>query len=184
MKSLLSILVIAVSVGVYFVYIKPLTLDIRVQIAKKQEIEKVLNRVKEIKEKRDSILQEYNSISVDNIEKLNKIIPETINSVVIFNDLASAGAEYGLTVQEYKADVQNLNQNSVSETVSDLPYKKTRLTIKLSGPYSQFITFLEKIESSLRIIDITSLSVKQGSSSEKGPVTLDYVLEANVYSLR
>jgi Tfp pilus assembly protein PilO len=153
-------------------------------MAKKQEIEKVLNRVKEIKEKRDSILDEYNAISVEDIEKLNKIIPETINSVEIFNDLASAGAGYGLTVQEYKADEDNSNQNSVSETVSDLPYKKTKLTIKFTGPYSQFVGFLEKIESSLRIIDINSLSIKQGSSSDRGPVTLDYVLEANVYSLR
>jgi Tfp pilus assembly protein PilO len=129
-------------------------------------------------------LDEYNAISVEDIEKLNKIIPETINSVEIFNDLASAGAGYGLTVQEYKADEDNSNQNSVSETVSDLPYKKTKLTIKFTGPYSQFVGFLEKIESSLRIIDINSLSIKQGSSSDRGPVTLDYVLEANVYSLR
>ncbi len=183
MKSLLSILVIAVSVGVYFVYIKPLTVEVKVQMAKKAEIDKVLNRVKEIKDKRDSIFEDYNSISTEDIEKLNKIIPEKINSVVIFNDLSSVAAQYGLTVTDFKADSVSSEQSAVTDTTIIEPYKKTNLTFSLSGTYSQFIEFLETVESSLRLTDIIQLGIKGGSSTGQDRL-LEYTIHATVYSLK
>lgn len=183
MKSLLSILVIAVSVGAYFVYIKPLTVEVKVQIAKKEEIQKVLNRVKEIKDKRDSIFEDYNSISTEDIEKLNKIIPETVNTVEIFNDLSTNAAQYGLAVTNYKAENNSSNNSAVTDTTVVEPYKKTNLTFTLKGQYTQFVEFLETIESSLRLIDIVQLGIKGGSST--GPITpLEYTIHATVYSLK
>lgn len=185
MKSLLSILVISISVGVYLVYIKPLAVDVRVQIAKKEEIEKVLNRVKEIKDKRDSVFEDYNAISSKDIEKLNKIIPEEVNTVEILNDLSSVASQYGLSVTEYKAENELMNNSAVSESdgaVSET-FKKTHIIFNLKGQYAQFVEFLETIESSLRIVDIVQLGIKGGSSS--GPATsLEYTIHATVYSLK
>lgn len=182
MKSLLSILVIVVSVGVYFVYIKPLTVEVKVQMAQKAEIDRVLNRVKEIKEKRDAVFLDYNSISLEEIEKLNKILPETINSVVILNDLSTLAAQYGLTIKDYKVDNFTIENNAVSEGETVEPYKETKLTLKLIGSYNQFVTFISKVESSLRLMDIVHLGIKQGGG---GPANLlEYTLEVNVYSLK
>jgi Tfp pilus assembly protein PilO len=183
MKSILSILVIAVSIGVYFVYIKPMTVEIKINLAKKAEIEKVLNRVDEIKDKRDEVFSDYNSISETDLEKLKKILPEKINSVEIFNDLSVVALEYGLLVTEFKADENVSDRNAVDETTTNAPYKKTKITFKIKGTYTEFTSFLKKVESSLRLMDIIFLSIKPGSG-ESVNIPLEYLIEANIYSLK
>jgi len=184
MKSLVSIFVIVLSVGTYFYYIKPLTIDIKTKSAQKAEYDNVLNRVKEIKEKRDAVFSEYNSIPSVDIERLNKIIPSEVNSVGMLNDLSALASASGLKVVDYK--VNNPNSSNREEIVSDgsKMYNTSSITLKINGQYNQFIKFLTSIESSLSLLDIVSLNVKQGSEKGSSLATMDYTLEANTYSLR
>ncbi len=184
MRPILSVLVIIVSIGVYFFYIEPLTLEVRVQLAKKNEIERVLNRVREIKEKRDAVLSDYNSISEEDIKKLEKILPENINSVVILNDLNSVASQFGLVIKEYKADEVINNNNSVSDGGPGDPYKKTKIIINVEGSYGQFLNFLTALESSLSIMDVVFLNIKGSEGNVSIASPLQYTLEANVYSLK
>lgn len=182
MKSLLSTFVIVVCIGAYFLYIKPLSVEVRVLGSKVQEYEDVLNQVKEIKEKRDSLVDQYNNISPENIDKLSKIIPETVNPVVVLNDMSTVGASYGVIVKDFK--VKENSGNDRGEAVeTQSTFKTTTISAGLTGAYPQFIEFLNEIESSLSLFDIVSLTIKQEGSG-KGPQIMTYQLEANIYSLR
>ena len=98
MKSIFSILIIAVCIGAYFVYIKPMTVEVKVMSAKKEELTTLLNRVKEIKEKRDAVYLDYSSIPADQIDRLNKVIPETFNPVVTLNNLSDLAKKNGMQI--------------------------------------------------------------------------------------
>ncbi|TSC70387.1 MAG: hypothetical protein CEO12_411 [Parcubacteria group bacterium Gr01-1014_46] len=183
MKPILSIAVIAVCIGVYFVYIRPMTVDIKLLNIKKAEYKNVLNRVKEINEKREAILSEYNSIPEADIDRLNKMVPETLNSVELLNNLSVIGAQHGIIIKEFRAvDTSSNNSDVVSNTGS--PYKTNTITMRLTGQYNQFINYLWNVESGLSLIDVTNLIIRSSSEGGKGPALMDFTLEAKVYSLR
>ncbi len=192
MRPLLSIFVIAICVGAYFMYIKPMSVEVRVLNAKKAEYNHLLNTVQEIKEKRDAVLLDYNTLSPEEIDKLNKIIPATLNPVLYLNDISSLALKNNLLIKDYRvAD----NQNGVitaTETVSVNSYKTTNITIRVSGSYQQFLNFMNEIESALSLTDVVSLKIDAPGSGTMSPsgqiknvvLPLDYTLEAKVYSLK
>jgi Tfp pilus assembly protein PilO len=185
MKSILSITVIAICVGMYFMYIKPLTVEIKTKIAEKSEYTKVLTRVKQIKEKREAVLADYNSISPDEIDRLNKIIPEKVEAVPMLNNLSAIGERYGVLIKDFKVAETDPASHDVTGASSIGGHKTTAITIHLTGSYEQFLNFLEDVEYSLSLIDVTSLNIIPGALSKTGQAGLmEFALEANTYSLR
>ncbi len=185
MRSILSIGVIAICVGMYFMYIKPLTVEVRARTAEKEEYTKVLTRVDEIKVKRDNIIAEYNSISPEEIDRLQKIIPEKINSVALLNDLSVIGSKYGVVIKDFKvSDSDNASRDVLGSEVSG-SYKTTHITMNISAGYEGFLNFLEDIEYSLSLMDVVNLNIVPGSLAKNGaPGPMLIALEANTYSLR
>jgi Tfp pilus assembly protein PilO len=185
MKSILSILVISICVGMYFLYIKPLTVEIKVKNAQKAEYTKVLNRVKDIKEKREAIIADYNSISPEEVERLNKIVPEKINSVALLNDLNTIAERYSLVIKDFKLiESDNASHDVVNQENSGTS-KTNQITLHVNGSYTDFLNFLEDIEYSLSLMDIVTLNIIPGSLSKNGEATtMEFALEANTYSLR
>ncbi len=185
MKSILSITVIAICVGMYFMYIKPLTVEIKMKTAEKAEFTKVLSKVKEIKEKREAVLAEYNSISPDEIERLNKIIPEKIDAISMLNNLSVVGERYGVVIKDFKLSENDPNNQDVTGASHIGSHKTTGVTMHLSGNYDQFLNFLEDVEYSLSLIDVVSLNIIPGPLSKTGQAgVMEFALEANTYSLR
>lgn len=186
MKSLMSIFIIAVCIGTYFVYIKPLSVEVKALNVKKAEYADVLSRVKEIKEKRDAILLDYDSISPDDIDRLNKIIPETVDPTTLANDISNLGSKYGISVKDFKVNEPSGGQRE--GVVGDIGqvYKTTSVSVALTGGYSQFLEFLSEVESGLSLFDIIKLNVKPGAQSgnQANQSNYTFTLEANVYSLR
>lgn len=183
MKSSISLLIIAVCIASYFVYIKPMSAEIRGLNAKKDEYNNILDRVKEINEKRDAVSMEYDTISQEELDRLNKIIPEKIDSTILSNDVSSIARKYGMSLKEFKV-VNNGNANQIVESNSSETYKTTTVTMKLSGQYNQFLSLLEEMEYGLNLIDVTNLIIKQGSETNNLQAQMDYTLEFKTYSLR
>ena len=185
MKFALPFIIIAISVGLYFVYISPTIADIQALSEKKVEYNSALIGAGELKAKRDAVLADYNNISADNIDKLDKIIPATFNSVIFANDVNSIASRYGLSVKDFKIDPNKTDlRDAIINQAQDQLYKTTDVTFTVEGQYTQFLQFLSDVESGLRVVDVTSLSVKNlgGQTSPNSP--MEFLLEMNAYSLR
>lgn len=163
---------------------KPLTIEIRSNITKKDKYENVLNRVKEIKEKRDAVLLDYNSISEEDIGRLEKIIPNELNSVNLANDLSSLGSKYGIILVDYKVEESASNGRDEIIVEKTEQYKTTKISYKFRGLYNDFVAFLSELESGLNLIDVIGLNIKQGSGDSSLNKPLEYALEINTYSLK
>ncbi len=185
MRSILSIGVIAICVAMYFVYIKPMTVEVKARKAEKEEYTKVLTRVDEIKIKRDTIIEEYNSIPPEEIDRLNKIIPEKINSVSLLNDLSVLGSTYGIVIKDFKvADPDNSSRDVIGGGAPG-SYKTSHITMSIVAQYEDFLNFLEDIEYSLSLLDVVNINILPGSLTKSGaPGPMQITLEANTYSLR
>lgn len=185
MKSALSLVVMGICVGVYFVYISPTVSEVKSLSLKKASYDNVLVQSKEVVAKRDSIFIDYNSIPKDDIDKLNKIVPETFNSVLFANDINALASSNSMAVKDFKVNPQKTDDREAmtNEQVAK-PYMTTVVTFRLVGQYSQFIKFLTDLESSLRLLDVVNLSVKTLGGQMSTDNSLEYSLEINTYSLR
>lgn len=185
MKLLTPLLIISVSVGMYFMYISSTIDEVRGLLAKKAEYENVLDKAQELIAKRDSILTDYNSIPSSDIQRLNKMLPEKLDDTEFLNELNTLAVTNGLSVGAFnKISGGNNGVVDVSEEQFSLPYITNKFSISLTGGYDQFINFIKNIEENLRLIDVTSITAKSIETTTGASGGMEYLLEINVYSLK
>ncbi len=184
MKFATPFIIIAISIAVYFVYISPTIDSVKLFRLQKSEQSNVLLKTREVAAKRDAILVDYNNISASDIDKLNKIVPDTFNPVLFANDISGIASAYGLVMKDFKV---NEPKTEIRDAIVNRPkgetYKTTVVTLRLQGQYSQFIKFLANLDLSLRLVDVASLSIKPIGLQNSSSSSLEYLLEMNTYSL-
>lgn len=172
----------------YFVYISPTFTKISERNAKYTEYKDVLNKVNEIKNKRDALSAKYNSVSPDDLDKLNKMIPQTFVPEYFANDLNAMASRSGMRISQIDIGAPASRASGVVEEtpIDGNKFITTTAMFTVSGRYEQFINFLKELESSLRLVDVTSLSIKSAGSNNNRPsdVSLSYSLEVKTYSLK
>lgn len=189
MKAFLPFIVIGICVGIYFLYINPTISDISMLSVKKTEYESVLEKAKELKVKRDAAGNAYNNIPAEDISRLDKVIPNTFDSVLLANDINTMASKYAVVLKDFKTnesitgdahDITETDQNNNN------PYKTITITMRLVGQYEQFLLFLKDVELNLRLIDVGTLSIKPPASQKTGENSniLEYSLEVFTYSLK
>jgi Tfp pilus assembly protein PilO len=190
MKSFVPFIIIAICVGMYFMYISPLITDIEGLRAKKAEYVGVLEKAKDVKIKRDAALQAYNNIPEEDISKLDKIVPTKFDGVRMLNDLSVAVSRYGLTLMDFSTNQSGVASRDSSASGTDPgQHNVVGVNVRIVGPYDQFIRFLKDVETNLQLVDVTGISITAGSSSNNNQKvqdnnSLQYVLEFNTYSLK
>ena len=185
MKLILPLTIITICIGMYFIYISPSVSEVKALSLKKANYDEVLLKSRELKAQRDDVLIDYNNISLANINKLNKIIPEIFNSVLFANDVNALASRNNLVVKDFKVDPQRTEDRELMLSQQNKnPYKTTVVTFRLVGQYGQFVRFLVDIESNLRIADVTKLSIRTVGGQRSTDNSLEYLLEINTFSLR
>ena len=184
MKSIMPFIIIVVSLGAYFTYIKPTIGEVKSLSQDRTGYVNVLSKTRELKETREGVLTVYNSIADESIDRLNKIIPETFSPILFINDLTAQVASRGMTVKDFRtSELKAENRDALISQSKKDPYKTTVVNFSVSGPYSEFLKLLNDLESSLRLMDVVGITVRSNSRSTSDN-SLDYVLEVKTYSLR
>ena len=184
MKTFLPILLIFLSIATYYIYVKPWSMELKALVQKKEELNDVLLKAKDLKVKREDLQGSYDSISQENIDKLNKIIPIKFDSVLFANEISDIATKNKLKFSDYKVDETGGEDKQLSVPNNlQTPYKTTLVNFKLDGQYQDFLAFLKTIESDLRLMDIVSLSTVQLDKQEKSNSgMLQFTLLVNTYS--
>jgi Tfp pilus assembly protein PilO len=185
MKFFAPIIVVAVAIGMYFFYIDTALPEIQALREEKAKYDEVMQKAVELGVLRDKILKEYSDVSVDDSERLNKLIPEKFNAVLFANDINTMILDNDLSVKDFKTNSQKTEDRSmITSDEQDIPYVTNVVTFRVIGDYDKFIKFLKEIESSLRLIDVVKLSIKNTGGTKTTDNFLDFALEVNTYSLR
>ena len=185
MKAAIPFIIIALCVGAYFFYVRPALGQITALMAKRAEYQSILEKVRELKAERDTILTEYNNISEDSLARLNKIIPKKFDPVLFANDLNGMASRYGMFVKDLKSSIVDANtiDAAVAEPTANESYKTMSVIFKVSGQFEQFIKFLKDLESNLELVDVVDLSIRQAGLDKTTENLEDYVVGVKTYSL-
>lgn len=161
--------------------------------AEKLKYEAALVKTAEIEEARQGLLTKYNTVTKEDRERLLKIVPDTIDSVRLIIDVNNIAAGYGMSL----SDISLTEQQTVStrkdgaaagSNLTTLPSRSSSYVVfsfSVQGSYGNLISFLSSMEKSLRILDITDVSIDSvEKTGTEGNVKLKVSKGEPTYSMK
>ena len=174
-KYLFPFLIIIISGLVFFMATKPL-LDLvakdKVDMDKKASAVQSLTSYKALFDIKNS---DYGSVDPVDIKSLSTMPPDGIDNVKLIIDINQIAVKHNLNIKNIvikTGDNATVGPDSRS-------YGLVAIDFSVSTSYKVFQDFLHDLETSLRLIDVASLSFSAGVQDQ-----YDFNLEANAYWLK
>lgn len=182
MRSLMPILLIVVSVGLFYVFIDP-----RLQVARElsdeaSEYKEAIQKANDLMVVRDELLTQYNSISSNDIERLKRIVPDSVDLVKMVADIDTIAGDLGIAIQSVETTEEVVDDSlGINDPASLRPYLTADVSLKFITDYPNLILFLKELERSLQMIDIKSVTFSAGTSQNN---LYDFSVSFQTYWLR
>lgn len=183
MKSYSPLLLILVSIGIFFFYIDPQYKEVKALRETQIENEDMLQKAAKLREDREKLNSLYTAISEEEKKQLAKVIPETVDNVRLILDIDNIAQEYGVVLRGITITGGTEVSDPKSKQIVDKTSNKNgviTLGFSFTASYDTFKKFMIDLEDSLRIVDITDFTVTANEQTN----VYDYSLKLNTYWLR
>lgn len=156
-RLLIPIALITVAVGLFFGYIDPIYQNIKEVRAEEKTFNEALNQSRELQEIRDALLSRYNTFSQQDLDRLEKLLPDHIDNVRLILDIDSIASKYNMRTRNVTvSDAGSEDPSAIGSSQSAVG--SVILSFSVAATYDNFIRFMKDLESSLRIVDLVGLS--------------------------
>jgi Tfp pilus assembly protein PilO len=174
-KIILPIIISGISATLFFVQTRPILQDITVIEKERTALMQAQDSIDKFKEQLKQKNAIFNQIEDDKKARLRKFLPDNIDNVRLIIDINQIASDNGMTIRNI-----SIKGNDTSAIGPDSrPYGVATLGFSVSGPYQTFKRFLSALETSLRLVDITSLSFSAGEKDQ-----YEYNIEIKSYWLK
>lgn len=172
MRNIFAILLILASFGIYYGYTKNVFADVSSTKVQLVDLDATLAKADMLDEEKQSIQNTINSFNESDKEKLNTMIPDNADNVRLIINIQNIAQTSGLAIKDIKVNdeagqtgqITNANTadqaSGIENGGSDQSYNSVKLSFSVSSTYPNYVQFVEKLEQSLRLVDITSLAIK------------------------
>src|SRR3989344_153515 len=180
MKNNTAIILLLLSVGLFYTFTNDQYQDVKKLYALSSEYRNVLQSVSAIVELRDRLLVTYETFPKAEVERINEVLPDNIDNVQLALDLDAMASRYGISIESIQAEVGVGNDASLVVLPENAGvYEKATVSLSFVANYENFMRLLADIEKSLRIMDVKSISFQ---TSESG--FYEYEISADTYWLK
>jgi hypothetical protein len=191
MKNITSLILIIIAIGLFFTYTNGEIQGMKAIQTTNASYLTAIQNSKQLISERDSVLATYNTLTDQEKANLNKILPDNIDNVRLMIDMNNIASRHGIVLQglSTSADgssgasgsrgtsgaVSSINPgiNSSSNTVNSVS-----ISFGFTSSYANFLSFMKDVESSLRILDISSMTVTANPTG-----TYNYSMQLQTYWL-
>lgn len=177
MKFLLPVILVIISGALFLLWIDPTYKDIQVILNENQGYVDAIEKVKEVREKREEVQEIRNTISRSQEERLEKILPTRIKNIDLILDVNNIADINGMNISGIRINDQsetNSGERAEIET-NDAGYQTVSFAFSVVATYDTFKEFLEDLSLSLRVIDVTNVSItpiNNNSIAEEGQASV------------
>ncbi|MCH8889323.1 type 4a pilus biogenesis protein PilO [Patescibacteria group bacterium] len=168
-KLLIPIISIIVALALYFFFIQDTLERVAELKIESAQFDETLKSAQELENTIERLTRESENIQTSDLDKLEILLPDHIDSVRFIYDLNTIAEIHNKTLGEV----------SVEELKGDR-FTSTIVTFSINGTYSELLAFLSDLELSLRIIDVQSISFKVTNDSDKDGIDYTIVIATHV----
>lgn len=175
-KLLTALLALSAAAGIFIVYTRPAYNTAKSIQGEITQYDAALDKSRELQELKRSLLSRYNTFSSDQLARLGKLLPDHIDNVRLTLDLDSMAARHGMAIQNVTLNTPTKKTDDTKKVTPTVigalggkqkTYESLTLQFVTAGTYSDFISFMNDLESSLRIVDIVGLTIEpSGGNSD------------------
>ncbi len=173
-----TIILFVLAGGIFFGFTDSRYASVRALQDESSKLERAREKMLELNEERDSITNERNQFSADDLDRLQKALPDNVDNVKLVNDLNGIAEDYGMVVRN--ATVSFSKDTSGDIVIDEKAYGVVSVQFAVSGEYQTFLSFLRKLEQSLRVVDVVNVSF----SSEGNDTFYEYLVSLKTYWLQ
>lgn len=177
-KLLTALIALVIAAAIFIVYTRPAYTTAKAIQAEVSQYDAALDKSRELQELKRSLLARYNTFGTDQLARLSKLLPDHIDNVRLTLDLDSMAARHGMAIQ-------NVTLNTPAKKTDDKKaptilgtlgtkqreYDSLTLQFVTAGTYSDFVSFMNDLESSLRIVDIVALTIEPSGTGNQSTVS-------------
>ncbi len=168
-RNVTAIILVVLAIGIYFTFTQSIIDAAGIEQGINNQYLEAIKNSETLIQQREKANKDYNSISAQDRDRLNKMIPSATNNIhliVDLNDLALNVHQFSL--KNIKAEVINnpsqqgapVSSGGVPGLIASTSLAQVKITFAVNATYQQFMEFLRDVQSSLRILDVSRLSVK------------------------
>jgi hypothetical protein len=188
MIRFLPFLALILAIGIFFAYIHPTYVNtIEPLQAEIKSDNDALAGAEKFHDKENELTQEQKAIPQDQLERLEKFLPNGVDNVQLILDLDALAARSGIQLSNFDVKQSSDAQSTTTSSFSVLSQNagsgagtgSLDLSMNATGTYSAFRKFLSGIEHSLRPLDVIELTV----SNTAVPGVYNYAMTIRLYWL-
>lgn len=186
MKSITSLIIIVVSLALLYFYAWPQWQSVPELRSKHAALREAESKAQELSKLRNDLMTRYNAIPLEEMEKINKVVPVDYNPVVLAADISAMALRNSMVIKNVAfvdaAEVSNPNNGAVTEAPPQTPYKVVEVSFATEGQYKNFISLLSDLEKNIQILDIKKIDIMAKPSQDRGGVpSLDFKVTLDTY---
>lgn len=185
MNIIAPFFLILASVGIFYGYIDPnyrgkdIPNNVVNLMAERKQYKYALENFNDLINERNKKVEKNNNFSSNDLERLKKLLPDHIDNVRLIIDIDNIASRYGLGIKNIKVN----NESGVSSDGKLGPDKSLfgtfSMKFKILAKYDEFRSFINDLQESLRIVDISDISFE---STENG--YYDYEITIKTYWIK
>jgi hypothetical protein len=179
-RFILPIILIGISLTTFLAFTAPIFQEIPALRAEKDSYDEALNNSKALENERDKLTSKYNSISKEDIDKLEKLVPDNIDNIRLILELEKVALPHNMVLKDIKFIADEPETISVpvaagtgggvgTRPEAKKDYKVLNMDFSVTGTYANFLNFTRDLESNLRIIDISSVVFSSDTDPKTNP---------------
>jgi len=165
MNLITPIILIIVSMAVFFGYVDPnyrgtdpVNRSVQSLQAEDAQYQEALNNSNQIREKRNMLTTKSKNFTAEQIDRLEYLLPNNIDNIKLVIDMNNIAQKHNLFLKNIKLD-SAAGTDSTKLGSDNNKYGTVGLSFSVTSSYNNFYDFLSDLEKSLRLVDITDLSV-------------------------
>ena len=200
-KTTFQIILIGLCIAGYFFLIKPAYDQVQSLKAQQASFQQAIDNSDKLKTLYNDLSTKYRSFTPDNLDKLNTLLPDNVDNIKLVLEIEKITSKHNLnSPQDVKFDADQpattaAGASTPAATVAAAAagttgtaapkknYNTFGLEFYTTGTYANFLDFLKEMESSLRIVDIDSITVTT-LANQKNPNIFRFNLKIKTYWLK
>jgi Tfp pilus assembly protein PilO len=187
-----SIILSGIAIAGFFVFTNPLFKEISLLRDEVIDYDEALSNSKALENERDKLTNRYNSITIENLDKLQRLLPDNVDNIRLILEIEKIASPYGMVLKDVRYDTFTKKDATAAANPITTPTGKDygiwALEFSTQGIYSNFINFIKDLDANLRIVDISSIEFTSDSGGGLNPVGLTesykYSFKINTYWLK
>ena len=190
-KLITPIILILIAVAAFFTFTKPLYESISTLKGEAASYDEALSNSKALESERDKLTQKYNAIGSENLSRLAKLIPESVDNIRLILEIEKLAKPYGMVLKDVKYDTveEVVDPKGITQALPILAdsrkgYGVWNLEFSIEGSYDNFMAFLGDMENNLRLVEVESVSFSSNTGGGPGANVYKYGFKIKTYWLK